>query len=29
VELLDPDYRWSADLTTVLLQSSQECVVCE
>lgn len=29
VELLDPDYRWSADVTTVLLQSSQECVVCE
>jgi hypothetical protein len=28
IELLDPEYHWDADVTTVLLQSSQGCVVC-
>lgn len=29
VELLDPEYHWSADVATVLLQSSQGCLICE
>lgn len=29
IELVDPDYHWSADLLSLALQASRPCVVCE